>query len=110
MGWTARGWNSAKGALSFAALTNDGDDEGALFLDRLPNADEAELLRHYLAIPKKRELDEATLARLREHMASEGFRAKKPASEDLDGGEPPDGSPVGNSAFQNPPQESFRHD
>jgi hypothetical protein len=36
MGWSANGWNRAKRALSFAELTNDGDDEGALILDRLP--------------------------------------------------------------------------
>jgi hypothetical protein len=40
MGWTAKGWNLAKAAFkSFADLTNDGDDEGALFLDRLPTAE-----------------------------------------------------------------------
>jgi hypothetical protein len=32
----ARGWTYAKKALSFAKLTNDGDDEGSFFLDRRP--------------------------------------------------------------------------
>jgi hypothetical protein len=47
---TKMGWTYAKKALGFAKLTNDGDDEGALFLDRLPTKSEAEanplLLRH----------------------------------------------------------------
>ena len=41
MGRTARGWNRARAALSFAKLTNDGDDEGAIFLDRIPSKSEA---------------------------------------------------------------------
>jgi hypothetical protein len=36
VGRTAREWNRARAALSFAKLTNDGDDEGAIFLDRIP--------------------------------------------------------------------------
>src|SRR5271166_3830045 len=62
---TARGWTYAKKALSFAKLTNDGDDEGALFLDRLPSKPEAEALRYHCGIPKKRELSEHELERLR---------------------------------------------
>lgn len=43
MGWTARGWNAARAVISaFAAVTNDGDEEGAVFLDRLPTTAEAE--------------------------------------------------------------------
>ncbi len=41
--WTARGWNVARQTLEpLADLTNDGDEEGALFIDRLPLPDEAE--------------------------------------------------------------------
>ena len=29
-GWTARGWTSAKAALNFATICNDGDDEGGI--------------------------------------------------------------------------------
>jgi hypothetical protein len=45
---TGMAWTYAKRALSFAKLTNDGDDEGALFLDRLPSQSEAEMIRRYL--------------------------------------------------------------
>ena len=34
MAWSANGWNRARKAIStFADVTNDGDDEGALFVD-----------------------------------------------------------------------------
>jgi hypothetical protein len=65
MGWTAKGWNLAKQALSFAALTNDGDDEGALTLDRLPTRTEGEAIRKWVGIAKKREVSELERARLR---------------------------------------------
>jgi hypothetical protein len=39
----SEGWNAARQTLEpFADLTNDGDEEGALFIDRLPLPDEAE--------------------------------------------------------------------
>jgi hypothetical protein len=42
--WTARGWNAARQTLEpFAELTNEGDEEGALFIDRLPLPDEPEV-------------------------------------------------------------------
>jgi hypothetical protein len=67
MGWTARGWNLAKETLKpFADLTNDGDDEGAFFLDRLPTPAEAEAIRHYLGIAKKAEYSDEVLAQKRE--------------------------------------------
>jgi hypothetical protein len=69
--WSAKGWNAAKRALSFAKLCNDGDDEGAFILDRLPTAAEAEVIRHWCRIAKKRAVSEEMLARLRAH----GFRA-----------------------------------
>jgi hypothetical protein len=69
---SGRWWGAAKRALApFAGLTNDGDDEGALFLDRLPTPDEAETIRHYVGIAKKRILSEAELDRLRAF----GFRS-----------------------------------
>ena len=45
-------WTYAKKALSFATLTQDGDDEGMLRLDRLPDPEEAELIRRYCGIRK----------------------------------------------------------
>jgi hypothetical protein len=67
---TGMAWTYAKKALRFATLTNDGDEEGAWFLSRLPTAKEAEAIRSYLGVPKKRDLSDETLARLRAH----GFR------------------------------------
>jgi hypothetical protein len=41
--WKPEGWNTARQTLElFADLTNDGDEEGALFIDRLPLPDEPE--------------------------------------------------------------------
>jgi hypothetical protein len=42
--WTARGWKAAKDVLP-GVVCNDGDDEGAIFLDRLPTAAEATAIR-----------------------------------------------------------------
>jgi hypothetical protein len=63
---TRTGWTYAKRALSFAKLMNDGEDEGAFFLDRLPTRSEAETIRRYCAIRKRMELSEESLAQLRE--------------------------------------------
>jgi hypothetical protein len=62
---TSRGWTFAKEAMSFAKVTQEGDMEGLLFLDRLPTPPEAEIIRDKLWIAKKRELGEEDLARLR---------------------------------------------
>jgi hypothetical protein len=64
----ARGWTLAKRALSFAALTNDGD--GALFLDHPPSKAEAATIRDCLGIAKKRAVSEVELARLRSMSAT----------------------------------------
>ena len=62
---SVREWSYAKKALKpFTDLTNDGDDEGMLFLDRLPTADEAEVIRQYVGVAKKRVLSEEERARL----------------------------------------------
>lgn len=68
---TSRGWTFVKDAMPFAKVTQDGDMEGLLFLDRLPTAPEAEIIRDKLWIAKKREVSEEELARLRGH----SFRA-----------------------------------
>jgi hypothetical protein len=56
---TGMAWTYAKKALSFAQLTNDGDDEGVLFLGRLPLKSEAEMIRRYCGILKKRDMGDA---------------------------------------------------
>jgi hypothetical protein len=67
---SSQGWTWAKKAMAFCAVANDGDGEGVLFLDRLPTPTEAEIIRDKLRIPKKRELSETELDRLR----LQGFR------------------------------------
>jgi hypothetical protein len=65
---TPRQWSSAKKALGFAKVCNDGDTEGALILPRLPSPAEAALIRQYLGIRKRRimtqEAKAAAFARL----------------------------------------------
>ena len=90
--WTSQGWTYAKRALAFAELTNDGDLDGAFFLDRLPSPEEAEIVRRYIGIAKKAEFSEDALAQKREGMlkAREAL-GKKLASDDLAGLMPADG-------------------
>jgi hypothetical protein len=50
--------------VAFAVVTQDGDDEGMLFLDRRPTEGEATILRRYLGIRKRRDLSDEERARL----------------------------------------------
>ncbi len=61
---SGRWWGAAKRGLSFAPVTPDGDDEGALFIDRLPTPEETETIRHYVVIAKRRTLNDGERARL----------------------------------------------
>jgi hypothetical protein len=70
-----KAWTFAKRALAFAKIVNDGDEEGAFVMLRLPSADEAGLIRRYWGIPKRREVSEAELDRLR----SVGFAPRRAA-------------------------------
>lgn len=65
---SSRGWTFAKEAMSFAKVTQDGDEEGMLFLDRLPTPQEAEVIRDKLRIPKKAEYSEEVMGQKREAM------------------------------------------
>lgn len=58
-------WTYAKRSLSFAALTNDGDDGGAWFLDPLPTGVEALAIRKTFGVAKAVDLAPAELARRR---------------------------------------------
>jgi hypothetical protein len=79
--WTsARGWESAKKRLGFGAVTQDGDCEGSIILDRLPSKSEAAEIRDILGIPKRIELSEGQLANLRAHAAANAFKPVLPAS------------------------------
>jgi hypothetical protein len=63
---SARGWTEAKRRLSFCTVTQNGDDEGCLRLDRLPTSSEAEIIRDVLRIRKRVAFSEAELARRRQ--------------------------------------------
>jgi hypothetical protein len=60
----SKAWAFAKQATSSATVANDGEGEGMMFLDRLPTADEAAIIRDKLGIPKKREISDAEAERL----------------------------------------------
>jgi hypothetical protein len=80
---TAKAWTYAKRALSFAKVNNDGDEEGMLFLKRLPTPAEAETIRHHLGISKKPELSADQIEALRARAKSRRFgdkTQKKPPS------------------------------
>jgi hypothetical protein len=62
-----RGWNAAKKLLPFCRLTQDGDDEGCLHLDRLPDTEEARTIRAVLGIRKRMEYSPDDLARRKQH-------------------------------------------
>jgi hypothetical protein len=62
---SSRAWTAVKAKLQFARLTNDGDCEGLLFLDRHPTPAEAAAIRSACGIKKKRAYSEETLAALR---------------------------------------------
>jgi hypothetical protein len=70
-----KAWTFAKRALAFAKVINDGDEEGAFVMRRLPTADEAALIRRYCGIPKRREVSDVELDRLR----SVGFALRRAA-------------------------------
>jgi hypothetical protein len=81
-----RAWSAAKGALSFAELKQDGDDEGVHFLDHLPTSGEAEAIRRYLGVRKRRDVSEEQLAELRSRSGIlRGFRGEKLPSGAADG-------------------------
>ena len=47
---SSKAWTYAKRALSFAVVTQDGDNEGIFRMDRLPSPYEARTIREYLRI------------------------------------------------------------
>jgi hypothetical protein len=63
---SAGAWTFAKRALMpFATIVNDGDEEGAFVMSRLPTKVEAKAIRKCLGIAKKREVSADEAARLR---------------------------------------------
>jgi hypothetical protein len=67
---TPRRWTSIKQSLSFCKLTQDGDDEGILCLDRLPTDAEAGAIRDALGLRKRRHMTEAQIERSQSVLAS----------------------------------------
>jgi hypothetical protein len=61
-------------ALAFADVTQDGDQDGCLFLARDPTEKEAATIRVRLGIAKKRAMSEDELIRLRAHAVAHQFR------------------------------------
>jgi hypothetical protein len=62
-GGAARWWTNVKRRLSFCRVTQNGDDEGCLHLDRLPTSGEAEVIRAALGIRRKRHLSPEAMAK-----------------------------------------------
>jgi hypothetical protein len=57
--WDRRRYHCAyakKHLAGFATVHQDGDDEGILFLTRMPNADEAATLRGYVGLRQTRDV------------------------------------------------------
>jgi hypothetical protein len=69
-GESPRRWGFVKKRLRFCRLTQDGDDEGGLYLDRLPAPDEAALIREALGIKRKRRLSPEARASLQNRFGS----------------------------------------
>jgi hypothetical protein len=65
-------WTWAKKRLAFCRITQNGDDEGILRLDRLPSPEEATEIRDLLGIRKR--YSEAELQARRERGIKRGFQ------------------------------------
>jgi hypothetical protein len=64
-GSTPRAWGFAKAAMAFAKVTQDGEGDGILVLDRHPTPAQAVTLREKLGIPKRVELSASEVDRRR---------------------------------------------
>jgi len=56
---SSRRWNNVKTRLSFCRVTQDGDDEGCLHIDRLPAPAEADLIREAIDLKRRVHLSDA---------------------------------------------------
>lgn len=86
---SARHWTWTKKRLDFCQVTQDGDDEGVLRLDRLPGKAEAAAIRKALAI---RQTGPAPANAFESSTANEGFRAPESAEASSPVSLPPTGS------------------
>jgi hypothetical protein len=68
---SARRWTNVKARLAgLCRVTQDGDDEGALYLDRLPAPHEAGVIREALGIRRKRQLSAEAKASLAQRLSA----------------------------------------
>ncbi|MGJ4888837.1 hypothetical protein ACQR1Y_11615 [Bradyrhizobium sp. HKCCYLRH3099] len=56
---SVRAWNAAKKQLAFCRVSQDGDNEGILTLDRLPTEAEAKIIRDYVGLRQTRPPEQA---------------------------------------------------
>jgi hypothetical protein len=79
---SVRRWTNVKARLAgICRVTQDGDDEGCLYLDRLPASHEAGVIREALGIKRKRQLSAEAKASLADRLS------RKPTS-GLSNGQP----------------------
>ena len=78
-GESPRRWTNVKHRLEFCRVSQDGDDEGVLHLDRLPTPGEAELIRDAVGVRRRRHLSPAQQVRLA-NLAGMRKGSVKPAS------------------------------
>jgi hypothetical protein len=71
-----RHWSAVKRKLNFMTITADGDDEGALELDRLPSSAEAAVIRKILRFHKRHQFRPETLAKLRSNLVQNDLAAQ----------------------------------
>lgn len=64
-GQTKRQWNAAKHKLKFMEVSQDGDEEGILKLERMPNLEEAKIIRKVLGLRQRVVLTEEDRALLK---------------------------------------------
>jgi hypothetical protein len=77
---SARRWTNVKARLAdICRVTQDGDDQGCLYLDRLPAPHEAAVIREALGIKRKRQLTAEAKASLADRLS------RKPTSSPSNG-------------------------
>ena len=75
---SSRRWTNVKRRLSFCRVTQDGDDEGCLHLDRLPTAAEAALILEAIHIRRCKHLSPEVLAAMSDRLSK--VRDNSPSS------------------------------
>lgn len=67
-GTTKRRWDNIKKKLSFMEVSQDGDDEGIMKLERMPTQEESSLVRETVGLNKRPLLTDAQRAKLSERV------------------------------------------